>query len=65
MVYVKLIGGLGNQLFQYSIISNSSFSWWASWLNNNKNIMVIAPEFWFADKSDLTPDLIPHQWIRL
>lgn len=31
---------------KYSIIPNSSFSWWASWLNNNSEI-IVAPNRWF------------------
>lgn len=31
---------------KYTIIPNSSFSWWASWLNDD-NIITIAPERWF------------------
>lgn len=31
---------------KYSIIPNSSFSWWASWLNTNREI-TLAPNKWF------------------
>lgn len=31
---------------KYTIIPNSSFSWWASWLNDD-NIITVAPERWF------------------
>jgi len=33
----------------HNIISNSSFSWWASYLNQNENKKVIVPEKWFCD----------------
>jgi hypothetical protein len=34
---------------RYSIISSSSFSWWATWINS-ENKFVIAPKYWAAHK---------------
>lgn len=48
----------------HNIISNSSFSWWAAWLNVNPDKIVICPLKWYkTDISDV--DLIPETWERI
>lgn len=52
---------------EHNIISNSSFSWWSAWLNQNPEKKVIAPKLWFGKgNSHLnTKDLLPESWITM
>lgn len=54
-------------LCAHNIISNSSFSWWGAWLNNNESKIVIAPKKWFGVqmKNYNLNDLIPDEWVRI
>jgi hypothetical protein len=49
----------------HHIIANSSFSWWAAWLNDSQDKIVIAPRVWFLDRKLDDSNLIPEQWHRI
>lgn len=46
----------------HNIIANSTFSWWAAWVNSSPEKVVIAPQKWFNDPSLDSKDLIPKDW---
>lgn len=51
----------------HSVIANSSFSWWAAWLADQKygleNRLVYAPSRWFVGSTHDTKDRFPSHWI--
>lgn len=46
-----------------NIISNSSYSWWAAYLNRNDT--VVCPKKWFRENEITTCDLFPEKWKQL
>lgn len=47
---------------KHNVIANSSFSWWAAWLNQNPSKVVVGPKKWFNDATVNTKDVIPKSW---
>lgn len=54
---------------EHNIISNSSFSWWGAYLNQNPNKIVVAPmhQKWFGrhNRHLITKDILPKEWIQI
>ncbi|MCG6558010.1 alpha-1,2-fucosyltransferase [Ruegeria sp. 1NDH52C] len=51
-------------LCRHNIIGNSSFSWWAAWLNANPDKRVAGPARWFGDPNLHNPDILPPNWLK-
>ncbi len=52
----------------HNIISSSSFSWWAAYLNPNKGKVVVAPRAWVMPEYGLgnnikLSEMVPPEWI--
>ncbi|ETZ19769.1 alpha-1,2-fucosyltransferase [Pedobacter sp. V48] len=50
---------------KHNIIANSSFSWWAAWLNPNPDKIVIGPKKWVNHSDPNIRMSFPQKWISL
>lgn len=61
--------GLGHfylmQQCRHQVISNSTFSWWAAWLNEHPGKQVVGPLGWYRDPSLMNTVIFPKGWITL
>lgn len=58
------------QLCDHFIIANSSFSWWAAWLGEKQNSLIISPDntIWFGpilSEKYKTDDIVPDRWMQI
>lgn len=55
-------------LCKHTIMPNSTFSWWAAWLNENPDKIVVVPHRWFTKEvlnAKALQDTIPENWVQL
>lgn len=50
-----------------AVISNSSFYWWACWLNSNADKKIIVPKYWlgFRKNIEYPTAIIPKEWMQI
>lgn len=48
---------------EHIITANSTFSWWAAFINDSENRIVITPKYWFTDKNKSFD--CPSKWIKI
>jgi hypothetical protein len=73
LIFVEIGGGEKDYLemhlmsrCRHNIIANSSFSWWAAFLNKNPGKIIIAPRTWVVDKEQNAGVQIQlTSWIRM
>jgi hypothetical protein len=57
------------RLCTHHVIANSTFSWWAAYLNNNTDRIVVCPKQWRVREKDqkkfMSEFLLPDNWIKL
>ena len=50
---------------KHFIIPNSTFAWWAAWLSETPDKVVVCPQHWYNDPDEQSEGLIPNDWIAI
>lgn len=51
--------------FRHHVISNSTFAWWAAWLGEKPDSVIVTPAQWTRDDTKPCERLIPARWISI
>lgn len=68
IIFVQLEPHLDFELLKQCkniVMSSSTFSWWASFLNENKNKKIVAPSRWLGETIDPYIYHYPTNWIKI
>lgn len=50
---------------KHHVIPNSTFSWWAAWLGEWKNQIVVSPERWLNGDEIEYRHVVPERWLKI
>jgi hypothetical protein len=50
---------------KHFIIPNSTFAWWAAWLSEIPDNVVVCPQHWYNDPDEQSEGLIPKHWTAI
>ncbi len=70
-IFVDSIGNDHEHFFlmskcKYQVIANSTYSWWAAWLNQYPAKIIVAPKNWYHDTQlNELAIFIPNNWIKI
>lgn len=53
------------KICDYHIISNSTFAWWAAWLDEKENFVCRPSIYPISHKSNYPEDIFPDNWIKV
>ncbi|MEK7669389.1 MAG: FkbM family methyltransferase [Patescibacteria group bacterium] len=54
--------------YNHNVISNSTFSWWSTHLNKNRDKIIVGPKNWFTDKErnrKQIEDIMLESWVLI